>query len=127
MKRLLHDRHRLTTGAPIYELHGRQSQQKRLDVFQTFAAKTQSAILLCTDIAARGVDFPAVDWVIQLNCPPDVETYIHRIGRTARYRSSGNAVLLLLPSELKFLERLKEKKVERNSEWLQCHVVLHIR
>ena len=47
-------------------------------------AKTGS-VLFATDIAARGLDFPTVDWVVQADCPEDVPMYIHRVGRTARY------------------------------------------
>ena len=42
-------------------------------------------VLFATDIAARGLDFPTIDWVVQLDCPEDVAAYIHRVGRTARY------------------------------------------
>jgi ATP-dependent RNA helicase DDX10/DBP4 len=41
-------------------------------------------VLFATDIAARGLDFPSVDWVVQADCPEDVAGYIHRVGRTAR-------------------------------------------
>ena len=41
-------------------------------------------MLFATDIAARGLDFPKVDWVLQYDCPEDVASYIHRVGRTAR-------------------------------------------
>ncbi|KAJ1566890.1 ATPdependent RNA helicase, partial [Cladochytrium tenue] len=59
-----------------------------------------------------GLDFPAVDWVIQVDCPEDVATYIHRVGRTARYDADGNALLFLLPSEEKaMLKALADKKV----------------
>ncbi|CAG8620139.1 2924_t:CDS:10, partial [Acaulospora colombiana] len=51
------------------------------------------AYLFATDIAARGLDFPAVDWVIQVDAPEDSDTYIHRVGRTARYEASGHALL----------------------------------
>ena len=44
-------------------------------------------MLFATDIAARGLDFPSVDWVLQMDCPEDVACYIHRVGRTARYVS----------------------------------------
>ena len=47
-------------------------------------AKTGS-VLFATDIAARGLDFPTVEWVVQADCPEDVASYIHRVGRTARY------------------------------------------
>lgn len=42
-------------------------------------------VLFATDIAARGLDFPTVDWVVQFDCPEDVPSYIHRVGRTARW------------------------------------------
>ena len=63
-------------------------------------------MLFATDIAARGIDFPAVDWVIQFDCPEDISTYIHRVGRTARYKSKGSSLLFLLPSEAKFAEKV---------------------
>ena len=52
-------------------------------------AKTGS-VLFATDIAARGLDFPTVDWVVQADCPEDVPSYIHRVGRTARH-IAGNS------------------------------------
>ena len=61
--------------------------------------KSKHVVLFATDIAARGLDFPGVDWVVQVDAPEDVETYIHRVGRTARYNSQGKALLFLLPSE----------------------------
>jgi ATP-dependent RNA helicase DDX10/DBP4 len=71
----------------------------------------KSAVLFSTDISARGVDFPAVDWVVQLDCPEDVSTYVHRVGRTARYKSKGNALLMLLKSESKFVENLGKHNI----------------
>lgn len=64
--------------------------------------------LLCTDVAARGLDIPAVDWIVQYDPPDDPKEYIHRVGRTARGRSGrGRALLLLLPQELAFLRYLQ--------------------
>ena len=60
---------------------------------------------------ARGLDWPGIDWVLQFDCPEDVSTYIHRVGRTARYQSNGNAVLLLLPSERPFVPMLGTAKI----------------
>lgn len=57
------------------------------------------AVLFATDIAARGLDFPSVDWVLQVDVPEDADTYIHRVGRTARYESKGNGLMFVMPSE----------------------------
>ena len=52
-------------------------------------------VLFATDIAARGLDFAKVDWVLQMDCPEDVPAYIHRVGRTARYVSGGMLLAFL--------------------------------
>jgi ATP-dependent RNA helicase DDX18/HAS1 len=71
--------------------------------------------LLCTDVAARGLDIPAVDWIVQYDPPDDPKEYIHRVGRTARGEgSSGHALLILRPEELGFLRYLKQAKVPLN-------------
>lgn len=102
---------KLQPGAPLLCLHGKQKQVKRMNIFYEFCQK-KDAFLFCTDIAARGLDFPAVDWVIQVDCPEDADTYIHRVGRTARYESAGNGILFLLPSEApEMLKQLEAKKV----------------
>lgn len=82
-------------------------------IFYTFCEK-QYGVLFCTNIASRGLDFPRVDWVVQMDIPEDVETYVHRVGRTARFRSEGRALTLVLPSEEKFIEALKSKKITIN-------------
>uniref|UniRef100_A0A674A694 ATP-dependent RNA helicase n=1 Tax=Salmo trutta TaxID=8032 RepID=A0A674A694_SALTR len=91
---------RLRPGMPILALHGKQQQMKRVEVYNDFIKK-KNAVLFATDIAARGLDFPAVNWVLQFDCPEDANTYIHRVGRTARYKEGGEALLVLLPSEEK--------------------------
>ncbi|CAL1710035.1 unnamed protein product [Somion occarium] len=85
-------------GIPLLHLYGKQKQMTRLATFQRFTTM-KHAVLIATDIAARGLDFPAVDWVLQLDAPEDVDTYIHRVGRTARYESAGKSLLFLVPSE----------------------------
>jgi ATP-dependent RNA helicase DDX10/DBP4 len=101
----------LQPGIPLLHLHGRQKQTARLDITSKFSASKNSCIF-ATDVVARGLDFPAVDWVIQLDCPEDADTYIHRVGRTARYERAGKAVLFLDPSEEEgMLKRLEHKKV----------------
>ena len=101
----------LQPGIPLLHLHGRQKLSARLDVTSKFSASKNSCIF-ATDVVARGLDFPAVDWVIQLDCPEDADTYIHRVGRTARSEKAGKAVLILDPSEEEgMLKRLEHKKV----------------
>lgn len=101
----------LQPGVPLLHLHGRQKQGGRLDITTRFSSAKYS-VLFATDVAARGLDFPAVDWVIQLDCPEDADTYIHRVGRTARYERNGRAVLFLDPTEEEgMLKRLEQKKV----------------
>ncbi|KAF3482169.1 ATP-dependent RNA helicase DBP4 [Arthroderma uncinatum] len=98
-------------GIPLLHLHGRQKQGARVDITHKFSTSKNSC-LFATDVVARGLDFPAVDWVIQLDCPEDSDTYIHRVGRTARYERDGRAVLFLEPSEeIGMLSRLEQKKI----------------
>ncbi|KKZ66841.1 ATP-dependent RNA helicase DBP4 [[Emmonsia] crescens] len=98
-------------GISLLHLHGRQKQGARVDITKKFSA-AKHACLFATDIAARGLDFPAVDWVIQVDCPEDADTYIHRAGRTARYERNGRAVIFLDPSEeAGMLKRLEQKKI----------------
>ena len=102
---------RFRPGVPLMALYGRQKQLKRVGIYNDYCRK-KSAVLFCTDIAARGLDFPSVSWVIQLDCPEDANTYIHRVGRTARYEKDGQALLFLLPSEEKgMLEEFETKKI----------------
>jgi ATP-dependent RNA helicase DDX10/DBP4 len=102
---------RMQPGIPLLHLHGRQKQVARMEITSRFSS-AKYGCLFATDVVARGVDFPAVDWVVQADCPEDADTYIHRVGRTARYESKGRAVLFLEPSEeTGFLKRLEQKKV----------------
>ncbi|PUU76416.1 P-loop containing nucleoside triphosphate hydrolase protein [Tuber borchii] len=103
----------LHIGIPLLHLHGKQKQSARIDITAKFSAAKQSC-LFSTDVVARGLDFPAVDWVIQLDAPEDADTYIHRVGRTARFEKTGKALLFLCPSEEKFTDRLTSKKVPIN-------------
>ncbi|KAJ1427669.1 P-loop containing nucleoside triphosphate hydrolase protein [Ochromonadaceae sp. CCMP2298] len=85
-------------GVPVSALHGKIKQDKRTQIYVDFTRK-KFAVLLCTDIAARGLDFPNVDWVVQVDAPEDAAMYVHRVGRTARNDAAGRALLMLLPTE----------------------------
>lgn len=102
---------RMQPGIPLLHIHGRQKQHQRMEITKRFSNAKYSC-LFATDVAARGLDFPAVDWVVQADCPEDADTYIHRVGRTARYQRDGRAVLFLEPSEEEgFIKKLEAKKV----------------
>jgi len=101
---------RLHPGIPLLHLHGRMNQQRRLLTYQDFNDKP-SALLFSTDLAARGLDWKDIDWVVQLDCPEDPDTYIHRSGRTARFKNDGKSLLVLLPSEVQMIQKLKDRKI----------------
>ncbi|TKY73243.1 DEAD-box ATP-dependent RNA helicase 27 [Spatholobus suberectus] len=99
------------TGLDCLNIHGKQKQHARTTTFFNFC-KAEKGILLCTDVAARGLDIPDVDWIVQYDPPDEPKEYIHRVGRTARGEGGkGNALLFLIPEELQFLHYLKAAKV----------------
>lgn len=100
----------LATLPKIYALHGRMGQKKRERIYQEYLAAPR-ALLLCTDVAARGLDFVDVDLVVQYEAPQDPTTFVHRCGRTARIGRSGQALLLLAESEDAYVEFLENRKV----------------
>merc|ERR1712198_113428 len=95
-------------------IHGKQKQTKRTTTFFQFC-NSDTGILLCTDVAARGLDIPDVDWIVQFDPPDDPKEYIHRVGRTARGQGGqGHALLILRPEEVGFLRYLKQANVPLN-------------
>jgi len=101
---------KIRPGVPLLHLHGKMSQAKRQKIYWRYH-EMKSAVLFATDIAARGLDFKGIDWVVQADCPEDVDTYIHRSGRTARYNEGGSALLILMPSEIRMIELLRNRKI----------------
>lgn len=105
---------KMQPGISLMHLHGRQKQTARTETLDKFS-RAQQVCLIATDVVARGIDFPAVDWVVQVDCPEDVDTYIHRVGRSARYGKQGKSLILLTPTEEEgFLKRLKARRIEPN-------------
>ncbi|XP_041049918.1 probable ATP-dependent RNA helicase DDX31 [Carcharodon carcharias] len=82
-------------------LHGNMEQETRKQVFLEFS-QSKMGVLLCTDVAARGLDLPEVTWIVQYNAPTSPAEYVHRVGRTARIGSCGNSLLFLTPSEAEY-------------------------
>lgn len=98
----------------ILSIHGKM-KQKRKKVVDCFR-KAGKSILLCTDVLARGIDIPEVDWVLQWDPPASASAFVHRVGRTARQGTHGSALILLLESEeayVDFIERNQRVKLHR--------------
>lgn len=100
------ERSSLVGDIPLYRLHGDMKQNERKETYQSFC-KATNGIILCTDVAARGLDMPHVDHIIQYDAPVDLRDYVHRAGRTARLGQAGSATIFLLPSELEYVDMLK--------------------
>lgn len=111
---------KLRSGTTVLGLYGTLHQDRRVSVYNEFIQKS-NAVLICTDIASRGLDFPVVNWVIQLDCPEDVDAYIHRAGRTARHNAKGDSLLILLPSEEKIMVNdLTERNIKINQIFIDA-------
>ncbi|KAK4468486.1 hypothetical protein MN116_007689 [Schistosoma mekongi] len=93
------------------QLRGNMNQQKRFQVYDRFVNSPHGSVLLATNLAERGLDFPNVHWVVQFDCPHYVEDYVHRIGRTARHGHIGRSLLFLLPSESSLIDILAKYSV----------------
>ncbi|KAM4616449.1 ATP-dependent DNA helicase DDX31 isoform 2-T2 [Polymixia lowei] len=98
------------TPLHFLRLHGNMKQEERTEVFEEFAV-SQTGILLCTDVAARGLDLPQVTWIIQYTPPSTVEDYVHRVGRTARIGAAGNSLLFLTPAETTYITELANHNI----------------
>ncbi|KAF2178799.1 putative ATP-dependent RNA helicase [Zopfia rhizophila CBS 207.26] len=103
-----------TLGFGAIPLHGQLSQSARLGALAKFKSRSRD-ILVATDVAARGLDIPSVDLVVNLDLPPDSKTYVHRVGRTARAGKSGKAVSFVTQYDVELWLRIENalgKKVE---------------
>ena len=104
----------IANGYESDELHGDLTQSKREKAMKRFRdAKTQ--FLVATDVAARGLDVEGVTHVYNYDIPHDVESYVHRIGRTGRAGGDGIAITLVDPKDLEFL-RIIEKGIQQRLE-----------
>jgi len=96
----------------IHGLHGKLRQSKRKAILSRFLKTTpEPSALLCTDVAARGLDFPDVRHVLQFDPPLDPTTFIHRIGRTARMGKPGNSLVFLTAAETDYVPFMKLQNV----------------
>ncbi|XP_053196593.1 ATP-dependent RNA helicase DDX55 [Scomber japonicus] len=88
----------------VHSIHGKM-KTKRNKIFADFRA-LKSGILVCTDVMARGIDIPDVNWVLQYDPPSSASAFVHRCGRTARIGNLGNALVFLLPMEESYINFL---------------------
>ena len=100
-------------GIPAAAIHGNKSQTARVTALEDFkSGKTR--VLVATDIAARGIDISELSHVFNYDLPEVPETYVHRIGRTARAGADGTAVSFCAPEEQEYLagiEKLNRRKI----------------
>ncbi|KAG7250903.1 hypothetical protein CRUP_013154 [Coryphaenoides rupestris] len=87
----------LIKNVSIHCIHGKM-KNKRNKIFAEFRA-LKGGILVCTDVMARGIDIPDVNWVLQYDPPSSASAFVHRCGRTARIGNEGSALVFLLPME----------------------------
>lgn len=93
----------------IFRLHGSLQQSTRTAALKAFSKCADPAVLVCTDVASRGLDLPNVDFVIEYDPPFSKEDHLHRVGRTARAGKEGRAMIFLQPGcEEGYVEVLKE-------------------
>lgn len=108
----------------FYRLHGNVPNHTRQTVYKEFCKPSNyGSILLCTDVAARGLDLPDVDWIVQYDTPTETIDYVHRIGRTARKGNHGSSLLFLMPNELPYVQLLSSHGLSSDALSLQ-HVFL---
>lgn len=93
----------------LYKLYGNMTQQLRTATLKAFSLDKSPSILLCTDIASRGLDLPSIDLVVEYDPAFSVEEHLHRIGRTARAGRDGRAIVFLMPGpEESYVSILKQ-------------------
>ena len=109
--RTVHETQRLAfllraLGFGAIPLHGQLSQSSRLGALNKFRSRSRD-ILVATDVAARGLDIPSVDLVLNFDLPPDSKTYVHRVGRTARAGKSGVAISIVTQYDVEIFQRIE--------------------
>ncbi|CAA9990421.1 DEAD/DEAH box ATP-dependent RNA helicase, putative [Plasmodium knowlesi strain H] len=111
------------------QLHGKLKQTSRLNTYHFFSKKRNFVCLFTTDIACRGLDFASVDWVIHFDFPENVETFIHRSGRTGRFTNVGNSLIFLtteIDNKKIFLNVLKENNIEIKEKFIKKNKLFDI-
>ncbi|QIW95732.1 hypothetical protein AMS68_001250 [Peltaster fructicola] len=103
-------------GRSAIPLHGRVDQSARLGALNKFRGGSKE-ILIATDVAARGLDIPSVDLVLNFDLPPDSKTYVHRVGRTARAGKSGVAISFVTQYDIEIFQRIEKALNQKLEEY----------
>lgn len=114
----------------FHSLHGQLTTNARLKTLQSFTdgdALETKHILMTTDVAARGIDIPDVDLVVQLDPPTDPDVFVHRCGRTGRANKAGRAIVMLNrdSNEEDFVGLMEVKKVDMTEMELPIDDAFH--
>ncbi len=102
-------------GYQVDSLHGDMSQSAREAAMEAFRQR-RVTVLVCTDVAARGLDVQGVTHVINYSLPRELDSYVHRIGRTARSGKTGLALALVTPAHRHLLGKIEKMTKSRFSE-----------
>ncbi|HEX4769155.1 MAG TPA: DEAD/DEAH box helicase [Lichenihabitans sp.] len=102
-------------GFSVGSLHGDMDQRSRMQSLDAFR-NGEVSLLVCSDVAARGLDIPAVSHVFNFDVPTHAEDYVHRIGRTARAGRTGTAISIVTRSDQKYIDEI-EKLIQSKIEW----------
>lgn len=116
----------ISSDTIVYKLHGNLSQQTRTATLKHFTNdNNHNTILLCTDVASRGLDLPAIDNVVEYDPPFCVADHLHRVGRTARLGKKGLSILFLMPGEEeKYIEKITPMHEENNLKFVNFEDIL---
>eukprot|EP01054_Gregarina_sp_Poly1_P002910 Gregarina_sp_Poly_1__2909@NODE_1811_length_3283_cov_272_758706_g1_i3_p1_GENE_NODE_1811_length_3283_cov_272_758706_g1_i3NODE_1811_length_3283_cov_272_758706_g1_i3_p1_ORF_typecomplete_len630_score79_80DEAD/PF00270_29/3_5e42DEAD/PF00270_29/6_6e02Helicase_C/PF00271_31/2_6e02Helicase_C/PF00271_31/2e21ResIII/PF04851_15/1_6e10ResIII/PF04851_15/1_2e02ERCC3_RAD25_C/PF16203_5/3_2e06AAA_19/PF13245_6/9_3e05SWI2_SNF2/PF18766_1/0_0038Flavi_DEAD/PF07652_14/0_012SNF2_N/PF00176_23/0_01SecA_DEAD/PF07517_14/0_029H len=117
------------TELSLIALHSRKSQKNRYSVIESLGKASVSTVLIATDVAARGLDIPAVDMIVHLQVPKTSQLFVHRCGRTARgINRSGDSLLIISPDELSEYKAIFRSlgrhfaQVEKSTIWSQIQL-----
>ena len=106
----------------LESLHGKMVQKRRENALSRFRSAPCGA-LLCTDVAARGLDVTDIEWVVQMDAPQEQTYFVHRVGRAARAGRMGRSVIFLTDKEESYVDFLRLRKVpieEMTDEREEC-------
>ncbi|MBE7213237.1 MAG: DEAD/DEAH box helicase, partial [Gluconacetobacter diazotrophicus] len=102
-------------GFSVGCLHGDMDQRSRMTSLDAFR-NNQVSLLVCSDVAARGLDIPAVSHVFNFDVPTHAEDYVHRIGRTGRAGRSGTAISIVTRADQRYVDDI-EKLIQKKIDW----------